>query len=145
MLTAVQRRRRGAATALVLVVLVTGTFWGQDDHFPFGPFRMYSVRNRLDGKIRGARVEIVTADGRRAELSISPGTFGMRRAEVEGQVDRFRADPGLVGSLAVAFERFNPDEAPVRELRLFYQVTRLRGGRAQGPVTEETIATWSRS
>jgi hypothetical protein len=138
------RTRRLVATMAVIGALVVGTFWGQDDHFPFGPFRMYSVRNELDGRIRGARVELETASGEGRELPINPGDFGLRRAEVEGQVDRFEADPELLGALAGAYETFNPEDAPVSELSLFYQVTLLRRGRPSGPVGVEPIGTWVR-
>src|ERR671922_1847950 len=110
MVTAAGRRRRLIAIGAVVGSLVVGTFIGQDDHFPFGPFRMYSIRNRLDGRIKGARVEITTTTGRQMQLPINPNDFGMRRAEVEGQIDRFIEDPDLLGALADAYESFNPDD-----------------------------------
>jgi hypothetical protein len=141
MLSAAQRRRRSIAMVVVIGSLVVGTFLAQDDHFPFGPFRMYSIRNRLDGRIKGGRVEITTAAGRQVQLPINPENFGLRRAEVEGQIDRFIARPELLGALAEAYETFNPDDEVV-QLRLYHQIFQLERGRPTDPVEEATIATW---
>jgi hypothetical protein len=145
MLTNGARVRRMVATIVVLGSLVAGTFWGQDDHFPVGPFRMYSVRNELDGRIKGARLSIEDATGEVRELPINPGTFGLRRAEIEGQVDRFEADPELLRHVATAYERFNPGAPDVVGVELFFEITQLRGGRPLGVVARETVATWSES
>jgi hypothetical protein len=131
-------------TAAVVVLLILGTFWGQDDHFPFGPFRMYSTRNSLDGRVNAARLELKFADGESAQVGISPASVGLRLAEVEGQQDRFEARPRLLGHLAETYGRLHPKAPPVVGVRLFDVIVRLRGGRPSGTPVEGTLATWSR-
>jgi hypothetical protein len=131
------------ATAAVLVMLVAGTFWGQDDHFPFGPFRMYSIRNELDGQIRGAVMEVVDAEGRAAAVEIRSDEVGLRRAEIEGQMNRFERDPRLLRHVVHAYEELHPSER-VTVLRLYYETTRLANGRPVGPATRTLVAEWRR-
>jgi hypothetical protein len=134
---------RMGAIAAAVVMLVIGTFWGQDDHFPFGPFRMYSIRNKPDGQIRGAIVEVVDAQGRTAAVEIRADEFGLRRAEVEGQLDRFERDPNLLRHLARAYEQLNPATS-VAVLRLYNETTRLSDGHRVGPTTRTLVAQWRR-
>ena len=142
MLSSAGRRLRMLATAVVLAMLVAGTFWGQDDHFPFGPFRMYSIRNKPDGKVRGAVMEVVGAEGRAAGVEIRSDEVGLRRAEIEGQLDRFERDPSLLRHLVHAYEELHPSEH-IAVLRLYYETTRLANGRV-GPVTRTLVAEWRR-
>ncbi|HWC66785.1 MAG TPA: hypothetical protein VG478_01860, partial [Acidimicrobiales bacterium] len=115
-MTAVGRRLRMALAAGVVTLLLAGTFVGQDDDFPFGPFRMYATRQRLDGRTSWYRIEAVTATG---EAVFVPGAaYGLRRAELEGQIPRFVADPALLGELAVAHAARRPDAPALVEIRL---------------------------
>lgn len=142
MLTTTGRRVRTAAAAAVVLLLVWGTFWGEDDHWPFGPFRMYSVRNDLDGEVRSLELEGVDAAGRRFDVRTE--LVGLRRADIEGQLGKLERPPEVVaGLLARAYERLHPDEPPLVELRLYERIFRMRAGR---PVSEdeETITTWRR-
>jgi hypothetical protein len=122
-------------------LLVLGTAVGEDDHFPFGPFRMYSVSNDLDGRVTSLRVRGRLEGG--PERVIPFAEFGLRRAELQGQVSRFyRSDwDELLVHLVDAYERFNPRGESLTQLRLLYEVNSLRGGR---PVaySEETLASW---
>jgi hypothetical protein len=138
------KARRIAATIVVSLALLAGTFWGNDRHFPFGPFRMYSIANRLDGRIRSAVVEVQTDEASAWVQARTPGDLGMKRAEIEGQVDRFVAEPALLRHLATAYERLN-EKATVVAVRLRQETTMLRDGRPSGTVSIETLATWSRS
>jgi hypothetical protein len=142
MLTERARRARRAATVLVAALLLAGTFWGDDDHFPFGPFRMYSTTNEPSGTVKVIRFEGLTAEG--ATVTLRTGAFGLRPAEVDGQRSRFRQDPGLLRHLVTAYERFNPGEPQLVELRLLSGEHQLRNWR---PVSyrEETLAVWRRS
>ncbi|MEA2434365.1 MAG: hypothetical protein QOG54_1822 [Actinomycetota bacterium] len=133
------RRIRLMATALVGIALLLGAAFGNDDNFPFGPFRMYSTTNDLDGTVNAVRFYAVDSEGR--ELTPRSQDFGLRPAEVNGQVARFRADPDLLGRLAEAYVKAHPDAAPLRELTLGYGIWTLEGGR---PVAyrEEKLVTW---
>jgi hypothetical protein len=144
MLSHAQRIRRAVATVAASVGLLAGTFCGNDHHFPFGPFRMYSVANRLDGRIRSAVVEVRTEGSDWLEAR-TPADLGMKRAEIEGQMDRFVADPALLQHLGTAYERLNQDGTEVVAVRLLEEVTQLRNGRPAGSVEVSTLATWRRT
>ena len=140
-LTARDRAVRLVLTGLVLAALLAGTAWGDDDHFPFGPFRMYSTTNELNGTVNAIGFRAVNADGE--SLQPRAQDFGMRPAEINGQVSRFRSDPSLLAHLASAYSRLHPDAAPLVEIQLRYGLHQLRDGR---PVsyTEQEVATWRR-
>ena len=129
------------ATALVVALLLLGTFKGDDDHFPFGPFRMYSTTNELDGTVNAIRFQARNEAGEL--LQPRSQDFGLRPAEINGQVARIRRDPGLLGELASVYERIHPDRPPLVELQLRYGLHQLSNGR---PVaySEEEVATWVR-
>lgn len=136
------RRVRTAGTVLVFGLLLAGTLVGQDDDFPFGPFRMYSTRDNPDGVVRSARVEAVDATGR--VLVVPDRATGLRRAEVEGQADRFAADPSLLGELSRAHDRLHPDEPAYDTVRVVVAETLLRDSRPVGAPTDTVVATWTR-
>ncbi|MDQ3645595.1 MAG: hypothetical protein M3345_01515 [Actinomycetota bacterium] len=126
-----------AATATAAAVLLVGTLWGQDDHFPFGPFRMYSTTTTDEVVV--LRFEAVASDGR--ELDIRSRDFGLRRAEVAGQIAAFPDDDDLLPHLVQAYENLDPNRPPLSELRLVKGIHRLEGGRPVG-YREFTLATW---
>ncbi|MBW3575958.1 MAG: hypothetical protein KY450_14175 [Actinobacteria bacterium] len=133
---------RLVVTVVVSGLLLAGTFAGSDDHFPFGPFSMYSSAHDPNAGVVSNTVEAVLDDGR--VVAVSDGDTGMRRAEVEGQLPRFVEDPQMLEQLAVAHERRRPGApryAAVRVVRRSYQ---LRDGRPVGAVTEDIVAEWRR-
>lgn len=140
-LSATGRRVRVAATAAVLAATLAGTFWGLNDHFPFGPMGMYSTRTDPNGTVGEVRVEGVSADGRATSIPYSQ--FGLRRAEIEGQVYRFIDDPSLLRHLYAALERSESAEDFVA-LRLVKRDYRLRNARAVS-FEDRVLATWSSS
>jgi hypothetical protein len=138
--TAVGRRLRLVVAATLVALLVTGTLVGQDEDFPFGPFRMYATRQRLDGRTSWYRIEAVTASG---EVVFVPGAaYGLRRAELEGQIPRFVDDPAMLGELAVAYAARRPDEPSLVEIRLVRRSQQLADGRPVGEPTDEDVAEW---
>jgi hypothetical protein len=141
-LTATGRRVRLAATAVVFGLLLTGTFFGQDDAFPFGPFRMYSTRDDPAGLVVSTRVEAVDATGR--VLVVPDSATGLRRAEIEGQVGRFRADPEMLAQISVAHDRLHPEQPSYDEVRVVERRYRLRDSRPTGDATEQVVAQWRR-
>ena len=130
------------ATALVLGAALAGSLWGDDDNWPVGPFRMYATTTALDGTVTIPSFAAETADGR--VLRLDADDFGLRRAEILGQLRRLREHPELLGALATAHARLHPDAPGLRSLRLIAVVHRLRGGRAIG-LGHETVATWRRA
>ena len=142
MLTATGRRLRLTVTGVVFGLLVTGTVIGQDDAFPFGPFRMYATRDDPDGLVVSTRVEAVDATGR--VLVVPDSATGLRRAEIEGQVGRFRADPDLLAQISLAHDRLHPDAPSYDEVRVVERRYRLHDSRPTGEQTEQVVAQWHR-
>jgi hypothetical protein len=130
---------RLGASALVAVVLIAGTAFGDDDNFPFGPFRMYSTKNELNGTINSVRFHAIDENGRAFDPRSQD--FGLRPAEINGRVGRFRADVELLGQLADAYRKAHPDAPDIAELTLSYGIWTLENGR---PVSfeEESLVTW---
>jgi hypothetical protein len=115
------------ATAVALTLVLAGTLWGQDDHFPFGPFRMYATTTK--GAVKTVELEGTTSTGRRVELK--PDQLGLRRSEVEGRLRAFVADPGRLSRLFAEHDR--QDDGPrLVEIRLVQRIQLLRDGHLAG-------------
>ena len=142
MLTATGRRLRLAVTALVFGLLTAGTVLGQDDAFPFGPFRMYATRDSPDGTVVSTRVEAVDTTGR--VLVVPDTATGLRRAEIEGQAGRFRTHPELLADLSRAHDRLHPHDPAYVEVRVVERHYRLRDSRPTGEQSEQVVASWHR-
>src|SRR5689334_22887649 len=95
------RTARMVITVIGVAVLLAGTLFGTDDHFPFGPFRMFATTNAWSEPISIARAEVVDAQGR--VIVLTEANSGVRRAEVEGQLDRFRSAPSALAGLGEAY------------------------------------------
>jgi hypothetical protein len=134
------RRRRLAAVAVVLGLLLTGTVWGDDDEFPFGPFRMYSTRNDPNTPVISTRAVGVTAAGE--EVRLSGGQVGLRRAEFEGQIDRLREQPELLGLLADAFTEANPSAPELVSVQMIHRRFELAEGRPTGDYTDTVVVEY---
>jgi hypothetical protein len=141
-LTATGRRVRLAVTVVVFGLLLAGSVAGQDDAFPFGPFRMYAARDDPDGVVLATRVEAVDATGR--VLVVPDRATGLRRAEIEGQARRFRADPALLAEISRAHDRLHPGQPAYDEVRVVERRYRLRDSRPTGEATEHVVAQWHR-
>lgn len=135
------RTWRLTSAAAVLALLVAGTLFGQDSSFPVGPFRMFSTRDDPNGTVSTTELEGRTATG--DDVRITGTETGLRRAEVEGQLDRFVRDPALLRTVADAYS----DVYPGRELVRIEVVRRsypLRDGRATGEERVTVLASWDR-
>ena len=142
MLTGAGRRARTAVTVAVAALVLVGTFVGTDDDFPFGPFRMYSTRDDPDGTVVSTRVEAVDTGG--TLRVVDERSTGLKRAEVEGQVERFVADPDLLGALSRAHDRLRPTEPSFVEVRVVERVFELEDSRPTGQERERVVVTWRR-
>ena len=131
---------RVAVTVAGCGLLLAGTLWGQDDHFPFGPFRMFAHSAKRDGVVNSARLEAVNADGERFKLSDT--STGLRRAEIEGQMGRFRADGRRLGAVADAYADRHPDAPPLVLVEILQRRYQLEDGEPSGEVTERQVAAW---
>jgi len=131
------RRSRLAAVVLVLALLLAGTVWGDDDAFPFGPFRMYSTRNDPNTPVISTRAVGLTATGE--EVRLSGGQVGLRRAEFEGQIDRLREHPELLGLVADAFADANPDAPELVSVQMVHRKFELADGKPTGDYTDTVV------
>lgn len=134
---------RMTATALGLVLLFAGTLFGTDDDFPFGPFRMFATTNDWSEPISIARAEVTDAAGRTVELT--PANSGVRRAEIEGQLDRFRADPRALAALADAYRAHNPAAPALRAVTVLLRHHQISRSGPTGRYTDEVVAAWTLS
>jgi hypothetical protein len=139
-LTSPGRWVRLAVTAVAAGLLLAGTLWGEDDHFPFGPFKMYASAVDPDAPAEDTRVEATDAGG--GTVLLTPANTGIRRAEFEGQLDRFRDRPELLATVADAYARRNPDAPPLRELRIVVRWHEVRDFEVTGRWEDQVVAAW---
>jgi hypothetical protein len=126
----------------VALLLVVGTFWGDDDNFPFGPFRMYSTKQGLDGEVRATEVMGLTESG--AWVGIPFDHFGLRRADIEGQLGKLAEPPEeVLESMAIAYERFDRGDEDMVAFRLLERTFDVEDGVPAGEEVE-IVATWRR-
>lgn len=131
---------RVGCTLAVAGLLLAGTAWGEDDHFPFGPFKMYAGAAGPDASIEDTRVEAVDARGE--TVLLTPANTGIRRAEFEGQRGRFRAEPELMQVAVAAYHRRNPDAPRLQEVRLVVRWHEVQDFEVTGEWEENVVATW---
>jgi hypothetical protein len=124
----------------VVAGLWAGTFWGDDDNFPFGPFRMFSTTNQLDGHVDSAEVWGVTASGE--EILLQWEWIGLRRAEIEGQMPRFAEDPDALRFVADAYDHFHPEGEDLVAVKLRERVQMLEDGAPAGEPITVLLAEW---
>jgi len=137
------RAARLTATAAGAVLLLLGTFAGQDDHFPFGPFRMYSTAPGPDDDAPDTRVEGVDATGRTVVLT--EANSGLRRAEIEGQQHAYESDPSRLRQVAAAYAEKSPSAPPLREVRIVIRWAGVEDSRPTGETRDEVVARWTAS
>jgi hypothetical protein len=125
------------------VLLLAGTLWGQDDHFPFGPFRMYSTGGAPDAPAPDTRVEGVDARG--AVVVLTERNSGIRRAEIEGQQQSYAAEPARLRQLATAYAVRNPGAAALVEVRIVIRWHGVRDSRPTGTYSDQTVVRWRAS
>jgi hypothetical protein len=139
-LTVPGRWIRVVLTGVAAVLLVAGTFWGQDDDFPFGPFRMYSTAPGADQPATDTRVEGVDVAGR--TVQITEGNAGIRRAEIEGQQAAYVAEPARLRQVADAYAERNPAAPALREVRLVVRSHGVKHSRPTGAWSDQVVADW---
>ncbi len=119
--------------------VMTSSVWGEDDHFPFAPFRMYSTTTSPSGRVTMPHFEGTTASGTKPRLETEE--LGLRTAEVLGQMERFRRSPVLLRRLAQTHDAGRPASSRLVELNLVQGIHTLRDGRPHG-YSEEIVSVW---
>ena len=142
-LTTRGRAIRVLLTLLGGALLLAGTLWGSDDHFPFGPFRMYAAVNPPNDLVPVTRVEGVDSTG--AVVALTEGNTGIRRAEIEGQQKRYATDLALLQEVADAYAKRNPAAPELVEVRIVIRSYVIRDSRPTGSYSEETVVRWRAS
>ncbi len=135
------RVARVAVTVAGMVLLLLGTLFGQDDDFPFGPFRMYSTAPGPNADAPDTRVEGVDATGRTVVLT--EANSGLRRAEIEGQQQAYVDDPARLRQVATAYAEKSPAAAALRTVRIVIRWQGIEDSRPTGTSRDEVIATWT--
>ena len=141
-LTSRGRAIRILVTLVAVAITLAGSLWGTDDDFPFGPQLQFANADDPNQPVVVLRVEAVDATGRRFELN--ERNAGIRRAEIEDQVNRFKTDPALLRAVGDAFAARHPGASQLAEIDLIERRHELRGGSATGHHTDVTLAEWRR-
>jgi hypothetical protein len=136
------RKVRVVITLVLAAGVFYGTLWGDDDDFPIGPFRMYSTSRELNEPVADTQMYAVNADGE--EFRFVESISGMRRAELEGQLDKFEADPSRLHYLAESYQTRYPDRPPIDEIRIVIEWIELKNGLPTGKSTVEEVVSWQR-
>jgi hypothetical protein len=134
------RTARLVCAGVALVLLLAGTLWGQDDAFPFGPFKMYSGRADPNATVVSTRVVGLTAAGE--EVRLSGGQVGLRRAEFEGQLPRISAHPELLGLLAHSYAVRHPDAEELVDVQVVERHFLLSNGQQTGAYDDRVIVEY---
>ena len=141
-MTIVGRRVRLLAAAVVFGLLLLGTWRGDDDHFPFGPFRMYASTQSLDAPTTWLLLEADTADGR--HIAVSESDSGMRRAELEVQIGQLTADPSRLAAVAVTYNRRHGGGDALVAVELVRRSQPMHDGQPVGTTSDTLVALWGR-
>jgi hypothetical protein len=136
------RAARIAVTLLACALLLAGSLWGDDDEFPFGPFRMYASVPDVNAPARDTRLEATDDVG--ATVLLTERNTGIRRAELEGQMDRFQKDPGLLRAVVTAYAKRNRHAPQLRQVRIVIRWHAIRDGAPTGAWRDEVVTTWTR-
>jgi hypothetical protein len=134
------RVTRVAVTLVVVVLTFAGTLAGDDFDFPFAPFQMFAIADDPNAPVMVLRTDGIDATGRR--IVLDERNAGVRRAEIEAQVDRFKADPSLLRSVQDAYAARNPGRPPLVEVDIVEVQHHLRDAQPTGVITEVVLARW---
>ena len=135
------RAARVAVTAIGAALLLAGTVWGQDDDFPFGPFRMYATAPDPNADAPDTRAEGVDANGRTVQLT--EWNSGLRRAEIEGQQLSYVQHPERLRQVAIAYAARNPGAAKLTTVRIVIRWVGIEDARPTGTSHDQVVAQWT--
>jgi hypothetical protein len=101
---------------------------------------MYSTAPGPDQDAPDTRVEGVDATG--AVVVLTQGNSGIRRAEIEGQQQRYADEPSLLSEVADAYAAHNPGHPVLVEVRIVIRWYGVRDSRPTGTYADETVVRW---
>ena len=138
------RAWRVVVLAALTAVFVTGSVVGQDDWWPFSPWRMFSTSQAPTGAVIAMALEVRTkTDPTWVEAPITSETVGLNRAEVEGRSTRIVTDPALLATLAASHARLRPSAPAWTAVRLVRRETVVVDRRPTGEVRTTEVARWA--
>ena len=138
------RAWRAVVLAALTALFVAGSVVGQDDWWPFSPWRMFSTSQAPSGAVLAMGLEVRTADEPTwVTVPVTPETVGLNRAEVEGRSSQIAADPSLLETLAAAHTRLRPRAPTWTAVRLVRRETVVVDRRPTGVVRTAEIARWA--
>jgi hypothetical protein len=124
--------RNLAAVALV-AGLIAGTVWWQtDDTWPLAQMRMFPGGSESNIAILAIRGEL--ANGRL--ITLDPSVFHMKRADIEGQLDRASSGPRMLRDL---MDHYNLNASSSRRIESLIFIRRERVGDRW---TERELVRW---
>jgi hypothetical protein len=130
---------------LVLALLFFGgTRIGNDDWWPFGPWRMFATSTAPTGAVAVLKIEVLAGtDPIWQPADLTPTSVGLNRAEIEGRVPQMTADPAILGTLIHSHARLRPDEPAWHAIRVVRSETLLSDGAPTGQTRDTTLITWA--
>jgi hypothetical protein len=75
-------------------------------------------------------------------VSLTERSTGIRRAEIEGQMAAYEADPSRLRQVADAYTARNPRAPALVEVRIVIRHEGVRDSRPTRTHTDETVASW---
>jgi hypothetical protein len=143
-LSAAGRRWRAAVLLGLATLFVLGSVVGQDDWWPFSPWRMFSTSTPPSGAVVAMALEVQTeADPTWRSTGLTPWNVGLNRAEVEGRIPQITSRPQMLGTLAASHARLHPHDAPWTAVRLVRRETVIVDREPTGEVRTREVASWS--
>jgi hypothetical protein len=138
-----RRAWRVAVLGALTLLFLAGSVVGQDDWWPFGPWRMFATSSAPSGAVIAFAVQVQTAtEPVWHDVDLSPASIGLNRAEVEGRSGEIEAHPQMLGTLAVSHQRLRPHDERWLAVRLVRRETVLANRVPTGEVRESEIALW---
>jgi hypothetical protein len=136
---------RTVVVLLLAAGFCAGSLVGDDDWWPFSPWRMFSTSQAPSGSVWSTGIEVQTADapGRWVPAPLTPENTGLNRAEVEGRIPQVTADPERLGTLAASHARLRPDAPAWTSLRVVRRLIVVVDRKPTGEVRTEVLAQWS--
>jgi hypothetical protein len=123
------------------LLIVNGSVYGNDTHWPFASMGQFAFRTGTNDSIRSTFLAAVDEDGMLQRVALSPRNIGIARAEVEGQQRNFILEPELLNTLADNYAKRHPDSPALVQLWLCQDITKLYKGREAG-TSIETMVGW---
>ena len=138
------RTWRAVALLAFAVLFCAGSLVGDDDWWPFGPWRMFSTSQAATGSVWSTEIEVQTADarGQWVPAPLTPENVGLNRAEIEGRIPQIQADPSRLGTLARSHAALRPSSAQWTALRVVRRLIVVVDRKPTGEVRTEVLAHW---